>query len=91
MIRDEGRKVQGRAVYILRSAIRNAFKDVKNNKDTSKACWSFVNKLRDNPTQWLSKPTESQRDKRKRNGAQEDTDEDFAPSRGRKKTRTRGR
>jgi glutamyl-tRNA reductase len=88
LLKEENRKVQGRAVYILRTAIRASFKDVKNNNETSKMCWKFVNKLLHNPTVWLSKSpvNESSGGKRKRTGAQDDTDDEFAPS---KKTRGR--
>ncbi|KAF8974486.1 hypothetical protein BDZ97DRAFT_1911665 [Flammula alnicola] len=78
VLRNQPRETQARAVYILRSTIRQEFKDIRNNSIVGKALWKHIGQLRHRPTTWLTSE-EASKVKRKRNSGLEDDDDEFHP------------
>lgn len=77
VLRREDRKVQARAIYILRHTIRKEFKDIRNNSDVGKALWRHVNELRADPNTWpIPGQAKTTAKKRKRTAARNDDDDD---------------
>ncbi|KAF9485282.1 hypothetical protein BDN70DRAFT_871293 [Pholiota conissans] len=78
VLRNQSREVQAKAIYILRSAVREDFKDIRNNTTVGKALWSYIQALKHNPTKWLVPGVEEQtKGKRKKKGDLDDDDDEY--------------
>ncbi|PFH52790.1 hypothetical protein AMATHDRAFT_139317 [Amanita thiersii Skay4041] len=71
-----GRTLEDRAtaIYHLRVAVRDDFKDIRNNSVVGKAMWSYINSLTRNPTSSLIFKDTTSKGRKKRK-AQDDGDE----------------
>ncbi|KAK2466267.1 hypothetical protein APHAL10511_001909 [Amanita phalloides] len=74
-LRNGTREDRAASIYHLRMAVREEFKDIRNNNVVGKAMWAIINDLTHNPTSSLAYRENSARSRRKRKVDHEDADE----------------